>query len=165
MSQTFQQALGLLRQGIGNDVRNALVLKSPVDNGSLKNSIRYEVDDDTIKISMSGHALYVEFGTGGQRKGQTSTVDGKTTTISAKPNRKMPIKKVGEEWISLVEKWGETHLGKGSGFALAKHIQLYGTAPHPFIRPVLYTDIRKILIDNFNRHMKDIDITTMGDSA
>ncbi len=164
MSKTFQQALHLVRQGIGNDVRNALVLKAPVDEGMLKGSISYNIEDKNINLTMMLYALYVEFGTGGQRKSQTSTVDGKTVTVSAKPNRKMPMKKVGEEWISLVEKWAERHLGKGSGFALAKHIQLYGTAPFPFIRPVLYTDIRQILIENWNRHMVDIELQSIGGS-
>jgi len=165
MSQTFQEALNLFKEGIGNDIRNELVTGAPVDEGMLKSSIGYHVEGDTIIVTMAGHALHVEFGTGGQRKGQTSTVDGKTTTVSAKPNRKMPIKKQGDEWISLVEKWGERHLGKGSGFALAKHIQLYGTRPHPFIRPVLYTKVRDLIKDNWNRHMIDVDISTLGDSA
>lgn len=164
MSQTFQEALSLFKEGIGNDIRNELVMGAPVDESGLKISIGYHVEGDTIVIVMNEYALYVEFGTGGQRKGQSSTVDGKTTVVSAKPGRKMPFKKQGEEWINLVERWGEKHLGKGSGFALAKHIQLYGTRPHPFIRPVLYTKVRDLIKANWNRHMVDICLDSIGGS-
>jgi len=162
--KTFQEALNMFAQGLGNDLRNELVMTAPVNDGRLKTNISYSVNNKNINFTMMPYALYVEFGTGGQRKGQTSTVGGRTTIIPSKPGRKMPVKKSGDEWISFVEEWGEKKLGKGSGFALAKHIQLYGTRPHPFIRPVFYTKIVDLIKSNWNRHMQDIELKTIGGS-
>jgi hypothetical protein len=59
----FNQSLKMALRGIGNDFVNELVRTCPVDTGFLRESIRYEVNDNVINIHMADYAFYVEFGT------------------------------------------------------------------------------------------------------
>jgi len=158
LPDTFNEALHNVMNGIALDLRNKLIDKSPVHDGQLRNSIQIEVTDDAINIRMADYAPYVEFGTAGQKAGKTSTVDGETVTIPANPNRKMPMSKSNGKWTSYLDKWAKDTFGAKNGFALAKHIQMYGTDPHPFIRPVLYMEVEDAIRDNWNRHMKEVII-------
>ena len=136
-----------LLNGIGNDVVNQLVfaLSRNFKSGELANSIHYEVKDGKILIFMAPHWKYIEYGTPGTKQGQTSTAGGKTVSFGPKTGRKMPVEKRGEDWINLVT-------GKEGDFALAKHIQQFGTKPYPFVRPVLFHKLKGIVKNNVARH-------------
>ena len=55
----------------------------------------------------------------------------------------MPVKKEGDDWVPIMDDWAKSH--GINEWALAKHIQLYGTKAHPFIRPVLNTQLKSII--------------------
>lgn len=55
--------LETFKQGIANDLMNALAIAAPVDTGRLRLSIEVYVSGDKIIISMVDYALNVEFGT------------------------------------------------------------------------------------------------------
>jgi hypothetical protein len=156
LTKTFEQALQDVAWGLALDLRNRLINKAPVHDGELRNSIQIDVNGKTIDIRMANYAPHVEFGTGGRLQSQTSTVAGETTVVNAKANRKMPVYKVGDKWKTHLDKWAKDNFGAENGFALAKHIQLYGTRPHPFIRPVLYTEMEDVIRNNWNRHMQEV---------
>lgn len=60
LTQDLKQRLWL----IGNDLTNLMVRNAPVDTGSLKNSIRFEVKDNgDIEFYMNDYAQHVEYGT------------------------------------------------------------------------------------------------------
>jgi hypothetical protein len=144
-SAVSQQVL----QGIGNDLVNEMVkeLGIHVNTGFLRNAIRYEVTSDgIINIIMPEYWKYVEYGTPGTIEGKSSTVGGQTVSFSANPSRKMPVRKDGDKWTNLIS--GDEN------FALAKHIQLHGTQPYPFVRPVLYHKLRAIVAANIKRYAK-----------
>lgn len=164
MAQTFEEALDKVGIGTANDVRNKLVDKAPVDEGGLKTGINATYENHEILITMPAYGLYVDTGTGGTITGQVSTVAGETLTISPNPSRKMPITKENDKWVSLLAGWAKRVLGdEKAGFALAKYIQLYGTRPHPFIRPTIYQEAIDLYVENWKRHMVDIDLSTIGD--
>lgn len=50
-------------RGVGNDFVNELVRTAPVDTGGLRQSIKYEVDEHGLSISMNEYGYYIEFGT------------------------------------------------------------------------------------------------------
>lgn len=134
--------------GIGNDLVNEIVrgLGKHFDSGQLSNSISYQIlDDGRITITMSEHWKYVEYGTPGVKKAAISTVNGITTSLAPNPFRKMPVFKSGETFIN--------YISGDENFALAKHIQMYGTRPYPFVRPVLYSKLQDIIKNNIQRHM------------
>lgn len=84
--------------------------------------------------------------TPGTLEGKSSTVGGETVSFGANPSRKMPVRKDGDQWTNLIT--GDEN------FALAKHIQLHGTQPYPFVRPVLYHKLRAIVLANLKRHSR-----------
>jgi hypothetical protein len=137
-----------LLDGIGTDLVTALVLAlgPHFKSGDLQNSIQYRIEDDTILITMLPYWQYVEYGTPGTLQGQSSSVDGHTTSYGPNPDRKMPIHKEGDTFINYLT-------GK-EDFALAKHIQLYGTKPYPFVRPVAYHKAQKIADNNLKRYIR-----------
>ena len=49
-------------QGIANDLTNELIRTCPVDKGSLRQSIKYVVQDSVIRIKMLYYGLIIEFG-------------------------------------------------------------------------------------------------------
>lgn len=61
--EEFRARWPKVKVGIANDLVNALKRRCPVDQGALRNSIRYGVTSSGIVISMLDYALYVEFGT------------------------------------------------------------------------------------------------------
>ncbi len=143
-------------KSVANDLQTALIQNAPTSDGTLKSRIKVHIVGNELVVYMLDYALHVEYGTGGRLQGQTSTVGGKTVTVPAKPNRKMPVKKEGTGYKSLLEKWGKKKLGitdDAGQFALAKHIQMYGTRPFPFIRNTLYHKLPRIIEDNMNRHL------------
>lgn len=137
--------------GIAIDLQEAfkrkLIANGSVDTAQLLSEIRVEVNAKLgiIDVYMPQRALYLEYGTGG--------------VLSAPPGlsptkRKMPVYKEGDEWHTYLDGWAIRVLGdEKAAWAVAKHIQLYGTQPHPFIRPTLHQMFvqicRRNLIDAF----------------
>ena len=105
--------------GIANDVKNEISfsLGNHFSSGDLQVSLDVLVEGNKINIYLLPYWKFLEYGTPGQLQGQTSTSGGKTVSFGPSTNRKMPVKKSGDEWINLIT-------GKKGGFALAKHIQL-----------------------------------------
>jgi hypothetical protein len=132
--------------GIGNDIVSALAraLGSHFKSGDLLNSISYKIENGKLNIYMLPHWKYVEYGTPGTLEGKSSTVGGDTVSFGPSPNRKMPVKKVGDKWVNMIT-------DQVGDFALAKHIQLYGTKPYPFLRPVIYHQLKDIVKRNVMR--------------
>jgi len=59
----LQIAMEKALHGIANDLVNELVLVAPVDTGRLRNSIKAEIKNGEIIISLVDYGKYVEFGT------------------------------------------------------------------------------------------------------
>ena len=133
-------------EGIGNDTVNALVLSlgKHFKTGDLSTGISYRVVGDTIEFWAPDHWRYVEYGTPGRLEGKQSTVGGETVSFPAKPDRKMPVYRSGDRFLNF--------LTNDENFALAKFIQLHGTQPYPFVRPVIYLQLRDIIRENIKRH-------------
>ena len=134
--------------GVGIDIVRelSLALGPHFKSGDLLNSIQYRITDaGLIEISMLPYWEYVEYGTPGQLQGQSSTVGDATVSFGANPSRKMPVKKAGDSFVNFID--------GTDNFALAKHIQLYGTRPYPFVRTVLYHKLSKIVQENAKRHL------------
>lgn len=132
-----------LLNGIGNDIVNELVmgLGEHFKSGDLANSISYKIENGKINIYMLPYWKFVEYGTPGVKEGKTSTVAGNTVSFGPNINRKMPVKKEGDAWVNLIT-------GMKGDWALAKHIQMYGTSPYPFLRPVIYHKLQRIVERN-----------------
>ena len=89
----------------------------PKHDGGLKTSIRAKVNATSLEIYMLDYGLHVEFGT-------------------------MPHP-MNPEWL---RKWCKDVLGdEDARFAVANHIRKYGTQPHPFMRPILNTELLKLI--------------------
>lgn len=134
---------------IGNELVNELSksLGESFKSGDLLNSISYKIKDGKIQIFMLPYWKYVEYGTPGTKQGQSSTAGGKTVSFGPNTQRKMPVKKEGDDWINLLT-------DQKGDWALAKHIQLYGTKPYPFVRPVLYHKLKDIARRSIKRHVQ-----------
>jgi len=126
---SVEQAIQNFKDGLANDLRNALVRKAPVDTGLLKNSITVRIEGDIIKIYMPKYAIYLEYGTGiyGPLKRPITPKEAKALKF-----------KIGGKTI------------------FAKSIK--GMTPQPFIRPVFHQDFIKIVNENAQMHLSDVDI-------
>ncbi len=61
--QSFNEAMELAKKGIAFDIERELKLIAPVDKGTLRNLIDFEIVDGNIVFNFVGYAKYVEFGT------------------------------------------------------------------------------------------------------
>lgn len=97
---------------------------------------------DSVEVwSAAPHAIYIEYGTAGTRKGVKDPFG--ESTRGANPSRKMPLTKDGNDWKLKpeLERWAKKHGFKPKGyFNLAKHIQMYGLEPFAPFRKVIYND-------------------------
>jgi len=97
--------------------------------------------NELIITNSAEHAAYLEYGTAGKKKGVT---DPYGESSSGPKDRKAPPIKAIEPWARLK--------GKVNVYALAKHIQDYGTEPRPLYRNVMYNKNKMAQI--INRAMK-----------
>lgn len=148
--EDFNKKLAIAMDGVALDVQEALKEKltqgSGKDTGNLQGNIKAVKEGNTITISMPEYAKYVEFGTPGTHQGVSSL----GTNIPANPGRKMPVELVENNKFQVVEglqDWASRH-GSDNAWGLAKHIQLYGTRPHPFIRPTFNNEVVDIIRNN-----------------
>jgi len=102
------------------DLIEELVRRAPKHDGQLQQSINLsncKTQEDSLLLYMIDYALFVEFGT-------------------------LP------HWTSVdnLKKWAKDKLGDEKlAYALQRHIALFGTKPHPFIRETLQQEFSKIL--------------------
>jgi len=126
----FEKKFNTALQGIALQVQEALkdrlTREHGKDTGLLQSSIRAEVKDHTIVISMAEHGKYVEFGT---------------------PPHFPPVEEL--------EGWAQRKLGdKKLAWAVAYAISRRGTRPYPFIRPTFHTEVIPIVQNNLIRAFK-----------
>lgn len=140
----FNKRLGMAVEGIGLDVQEALKDKLTFQHGKFtgagQSGINYEVQKNnnsfTIILNIPEHLKYVEYGTPGMIKAPAG---------QSPKRRKMPP-------IDAIRPWAKKKLGDEKlAFALAKHIQLYGTRPYPFIRNTFDLEVPDIISENLKR--------------
>lgn len=110
------------------------------DTNFLKANIKGKVVGNKIVITMPEYGQYIEFGTPGRLKAPKG--------MSPNPNRKMPVEKQGNKWVHYIKDWASRKLGVTNEkdlWGISKHIQLYGTKPHPFIRTTINKDLKSII--------------------
>ena len=124
----FRDKWPLVVEGIGTDLIVELKRNCPVDTGRLKNSIKKNVKGNIILISMMDYALYVEFGTA--------------------PHIIRPVN-------AKALHWKQRGTGPRGGATVddvfAKVVYHPGTAPQPFIRNTLRTQLGRIIKNNLVR--------------
>lgn len=99
------------------DIVNELKRRCPIHDGYLKNSIRGEVVNNLLNIWMLEYGIYIERG---------------TLPHSVNPE--------------VLKKWCKDKLGNEKlAYAVARHIQLFGTKPHRFIKNTIKQEFKKIL--------------------
>jgi hypothetical protein len=107
-------------ESIKIDLVEELVRRAPKHDSQLQQSINLsncKTQEDSLLLYMIDYALFVEFGT-------------------------LP------HWTSVdnLKKWAKDKLGDEKlAYALQRHIALFGTKPHPFIRETLQQEFSKIL--------------------
>jgi hypothetical protein len=120
------------------DLIEELVRRAPKHDGQLQQSINLsncKTQKDSLLLYMIDYALFVEFGT-------------LPHWTSVKNLKKWAKDKLGKKWAKdkLGKKWAKDKLGDEKlAYALQRHIALFGTKPHPFIRETLQQEFSKIL--------------------
>jgi len=140
----WDKAMAILAFELQEALKEGLAKEGAEDTGRLGQSIFAKANPDGIEIIMPGYAKYVEFGTPGRLAAPKG--------MAPNPGRKMPVKKVGNEFVSYLHDWGRRHGAKTpqEQFALAKHVQLYGTRPHPFARNTFEEKFTDLLVNALN---------------
>lgn len=95
------------------------------------------------------HAVYLEYGTAGRKKGVTDPYG--ELSQPAKPDRKLPAEKVGGNWqvVNELQEWAKIKgIPVNSYWALAKHIQDYGLSPRSPMRNIFYNKNKMAQIIN-----------------
>lgn len=100
--------------------------------GQLISSFEYKISNTNIEIYANDYAAYLNDGTRGTETGL--------------PNRKMPP-------IKAIEPWAKAH--NLNPWAVAKHIQMYGTKAHPFMEDD-DNEVNKIITDNMDQYFEFI---------
>lgn len=123
---TFQQFLFSTAFAL----QNVLKQKAPYNTGELRNSIRVEVEGESIKVHMVEYWKYVEYGT--------------------PPHIIRPKSKKALHWK---EQTTGPRGGKASKDVFAKKVMHPGTRPQPFVRPVFYFELPRILEEKADRYL------------
>ncbi len=123
----WNEALEFIGFDIVEALQDKLTKEHGKDTGFLQSKIKYEVDGDTIIITMPEYGKYVDRGT---------------------PPGHMPP-------VEALEGWCERKLGdKNLAWAVAKHIEKHGTRPYPFIRNTLKLEVPEIIMGAFRESFK-----------
>lgn len=132
----FQELLDKALFDIARRVQNELMLTCPVDTGRLKNSIKVVTYGRGLLIWMVDYGKFVEFG---------------TPPHVIEPKNKKSLK---FEWTEMNGKMvGRTgRLRKGiskakTTDAFFKKVKHPGTRPNPFVRNMITTKLKKIIIE------------------
>ncbi len=115
--------------GIANDLNTELVIACPVDTGNLKQHIRVEANGNKIVVYMPEYALYLEYGTG----------------IYGPLKRPITPKEAKALKFSI-----------GNKTVFAKSVK--GMTPQPFIRPVFFSKFKKIVQQNAELHLQEVEV-------
>lgn len=136
IEKEMQELLDLAMPEIARRVQNELILTCPVDTGRLRNSIKVIPQTNGLLIWMADYGKYVEFG---------------TPPHTIKPKNKQALK---FEWTEIEGKMESKtgRLRKGISKSKAKEVFFKkvkhpGTRPNPFVRTMLKTKLRKIVIE------------------
>ncbi len=116
-------------------LQNELILACPVDMGRLRNSIKVVSTEGGIIIWMAEVGKFVEFGTN--------------------PHIIQPKNKEALRFeVGRVERLSGKK--KGKTIVFAKRVRHPGTRPNPFIRNTLQTKLKRIVIEEINRVLKEL---------
>jgi len=134
----FKQKLDKASKGIAFDLQESLKSKLSQahgkDTGMLQSSILGKGEDGNIDITMLDYAKYLEFGI---------SPGGKLIPIDALMG-----------WVKRKMGVSDDKEAKSIAFAIAKHIQLYGSRPFPFIRNTFENDLGDIIKFNLRNSFK-----------
>jgi len=122
--EDFERKLNQAMKGIAFETQESLKKKLTKehgkDTGLLQSSIKGEVKNQTIEISMAEQGKWIEFGT---------------------PPHMPPV--------DALKGWARRKLGdEDLAWALAYAIKRRGTRPYPFIRPTFNNEVLKIVKSN-----------------
>lgn len=138
-SEKLLTSLGFL---IEDDIRRNIREAKLVSSGELITSIKSKARKQTLLITSDApHAVYVEYGTAGTRKGVVDPYG--EASQPANPERKMPIEKEGESFtlVKPLKRWARKKgIPESAYFGLARHIQMYGMAPFAPFRKTIYNE-------------------------
>jgi hypothetical protein len=126
------EALDKAMPAIARRMQNELVLKCPVDQGRLRNSIKVSLNGRGLLIWMVNYGKYVEFG---------------TPPHVIRPHNKKALKFEIGKTERLAAK------GKNKNIVFAKVVRHPGTRPNPFVRNAIQTKLKKIIIEEINNNL------------
>ena len=135
----LRESIPFILEGIAYDLVEELKKMCPVDKGSLKNSIKLVKFGGGYHITSLKYAWYVEYG---------------TPPHIIRPKNKKSLafeftKGVGGRKARL-----EAGIRKGNANEIiVREVKHPGTSPQPFIRPILNTKLKEIILNNFTRHL------------
>jgi len=116
---------------IARQMQNELTLICPVDTGRLRNSIKVQVYDKGIVITMVDYGKFVEFGS--------------PPHIITPKNKKALKFEVGKKERLSGNKKGKT-------IVFAKKVKHPGTRPNPFIRNTIQTKLQNMILKAINNN-------------
>ena len=128
----LQEALKRALPGIAVRIQNELILNCPVDKGRTRASIKVKSTEEGIMITMAETGKFIEFGTNPH-------------IIEAKNGGVLRFEVGRVERLS-----GKT---KGKNIVFAKKVKHPGTRPNPFIRTMIQTKLKQIVIEEINRQL------------
>lgn len=113
---------------IGELVTTRAKRNCPVDNGQLKNSIYYRVEEDSVFVGSDiDYAWFQEYGTG------VFHIDENGVSDPHSGWDVIPVNAKALRWT--------TGRGKGKLVHFAKKVHIEGMHAHPFLRPALHQSI------------------------
>ena len=125
---SIEECIKNFKNGLANDLRNELVQAAPVDTGLLKNTIKVDIKDDEIIITMPEYSIYLEYGTG----------------IFGPKRRPITPKEAKALKFSI-----------GGKTVFAKSVK--GMTPQPFIRPTFHQHFINIVKKNAKKHFAEVN--------
>lgn len=131
--EDYRERMELVKEGVAHDLREEFKDACPKDTGHLMRNIEFQVTDQGIDFSFPEYALYLEYGTG---------------IFSELPGSQKKKIMAKDKKALAFEYKGRTIVVKS----------IKGMTPRPFIRPVMHQKFTEILINNLNKHFKDVKI-------
>ena len=116
---------------VARQMQNELTLICPVDTGRLKNSIKVQVYEKGIVITMVDYGKFVEFGS--------------PPHIITPKNKKALKFEVGKKERLSGNKKGKT-------IVFAKKVKHPGTRPNPFIRNTIQNKLQNMILKAINNN-------------
>lgn len=133
----IKELLNMALPEIARRAQNELVITCPVDTGRLKNSIKIIPYGKGLLIKMVDYGALVEFGT--------------------PPHIIKPKDKDVLHWHKQKGRTQHSHphsKGMGKDAFFSKEVKHPGTRPNPFVRTMINTKLRQIIIEELMRAQK-----------